>query len=412
MLKESQRKVKGKSKESITNVSTLEGHTIAKPKLFRISTVPMSLNLLLKGQLNFLNQDFDVTAISGEGADLELVKEREGVKTHPIEMHRHISLKQDLASLWRLYRYFKKEKPDIIHSITPKAGLLSMLAGLLAGVPIRMHTFTGLIFPHREWYMKHTLIMMDKLLCKCATNVYPEGNGVKQDLIKHKITKKPLKVIAHGNINGVDIDYYHPEAISEEAKNQLRDSLQIKKEDFVFVFVGRLVIDKGIRELVKAFDNLSKNHKNIKLILVGPKENAHNPKKRAMFHTINQNQKIITVGFQDDVRPYYAVSNVLMLPSYREGFPNVVLQAGAMGLPSIVSDISGCNEIIEHEVNGLLVPKKNHHELQKAMEKILVTPNFLESLQKNARNRVAESFDKSLVWKELKKEYVKALNEL
>ena len=384
----------------------------SKPKLFRIATVPMSLNLLLKGQLNFLNQDFDVTAISGEGDDLQTVAKREGVNVHEIEMHRPISLKQDLKSLWNLYWYFKKEKPAIIHSITPKAGLLSMMAGKLAGVPVRMHTFTGLIFPYKNGYMKRTLIIMDRILCRCATHVYPEGKGVKEDLQRHNITNKPLKIIANGNINGVDIDYYHPEAISEEAKNQLRDSLQIKKEDFVFVFVGRLVIDKGIRELVKAFDNLSKNHKNIKLILVGPKENAHNPKKRAMFHTINQNQKIITVGFQDDVRPYYAVSNVLMLPSYREGFPNVVLQAGAMGLPSIVSDISGCNEIIEHEVNGLLVPKKNHHELQKAMEKILVTPNFLESLQKNARNRVAESFDKSLVWKELKKEYVKALNEL
>jgi len=412
MLKESQRKVKGKSKESITNVSTLEGHTIPKPKLFRISTVPMSLNLLLKGQLNFLNQDFDVTAISGEGADLELVKEREGVKTHPIEMHRHISLKQDLASLWRLYRYFKKEKPAIIHSITPKAGLLSMMAGKLAGVPIRMHTFTGLIFPYKNGYMKRTLIIMDRILCRCATHIYPEGKGVKEDLQRHNITNKPLKIIANGNVNGVDLDYYHPEAISEEAKNQLRDSLQIKKEDFVFVFVGRLVIDKGVRELVKAFDALSKHHQNIKLILVGPKENAHNPKKRAMFHSIHQNENIITVGFQDDVRPYYAVSNVLMLPSYREGFPNAVLQAGAMGLPSIVSDISGCNEIIEHEVNGLLVPKKNHQELQKNMEKILVTPNFLESLQKNARNRVAESFDKSLVWRELKKEYEKVLNEL
>jgi len=412
MLKESQRKVKGKSKESITNVSTLEGHTIPKPKLFRISTVPMSLNLLLKGQLNFLNQDFDVTAISGEGADLELVKEREGVKTHPIEMHRHISLKQDLASLWRLYRYFKKEKPAIIHSITPKAGLLSMMAGKLAGVPIRMHTFTGLIFPYKNGYMKRTLIIMDRILCRCATHIYPEGKGVKEDLQRHNITNKPLKIIANGNVNGVDLDYYHPAAISEEAKNQLRDSLQIKKEDFVFVFVGRLVIDKGVRELVKAFDALSKHHQNIKLILVGPKENAHNPKKRAMFHSIHQNENIITVGFQDDVRPYYAVSNVLMLPSYREGFPNAVLQAGAMGLPSIVSDISGCNEIIEHEVNGLLVPKKNHQELQKNMEKILVTPNFLESLQKNARNRVAESFDKSLVWRELKKEYEKVLNEL
>ncbi len=354
----------------------------SKPKLFRIATVPMSLNLLLKGQLEFLNEHFKVTAISGEGDDLQTVAKREGVNVHEIEMHRPISLKQDLKSLWNLYWYFKKEKPDIIHSITPKAGLLSMMAGKLAGVPIRMHTFTGLIFPYKNGYMKRTLIIMDRILCRCATHVYPEGKGVKEDLQRHNITNKPLKIIANGNVNGVDLDYYHPQAISEEAKNQLRDSLQIKEDDFVFVFVGRLVIDKGLRELVKAFDALSKNHKKVKLILMGPKENAHNPKKRRMFHTIYNNENIITVGFQEEVRPYYAISNVLILPSYREGFPNAVLQAGAMGLPGIVSDISGCNEIIDHEVNGLLVPKKNYRELQKTMEKILVTPNFLESLQK------------------------------
>ncbi|MPL54823.1 D-inositol-3-phosphate glycosyltransferase [bioreactor metagenome] len=383
-----------------------------KPKLFRIATVPMSLNLLLKGQLEFLNKHFQVTAISGEGDDLQTVAKREGVNIHEIEMHRPISLKQDLKSLWNLYWYFKKEKPAIIHSITPKAGLLSMMAGKLAGVPVRMHTFTGLIFPHKYGYMKRTLIIMDKILCRCATHVYPEGRGVKEDLQKHNITNKPLKVIANGNVNGVDVDYYHPEAISEEAKNQLRDCLQIKEDDFVFVFVGRLVIDKGLRELVKAFDALSKNHKKVKLILVGPKENAHNPKKRRMFHTIQQNENIITVGFQEEVRPYYAISNVLILPSYREGFPNAVLQAGAMGLPSIVSDISGCNEIIEHEVNGLLVPKKNHIELQKAMEKMLYNPSLLKEFYQNARNKVVKSFDKNFVWQELKKEYENALDKL
>lgn len=383
-----------------------------KPKLFRIATVPMSLNLLLKGQLEFLNTSFEVTAISGDGEDLQTVANRERVKVHAIEMHRHISLFQDLKSFWQLFQYFKKEKPTIIHSITPKAGLLSMMAGKLAGVPIRMHTFTGLIFPYKNGYMKRTLIIMDRILCRCATHVYPEGKGVKEDLQRHNITNKPLKIIANGNVNGVDLDYYHPEAISEEGKKKLRASLQIKEDDFVFVFVGRLVIDKGVRELVKAFDALSKHHQNIKLILVGPRENAHNPKKRRMFHTIQQNENIITVGFQEEVRPYYAISNVLILPSYREGFPNAVLQAGAMGLPSIVSDISGCNEIIEHEVNGLLVPKKNHIELQKAMEKMLYNPSLLKEFYQNARNKVVKSFDKNFVWQELKKEYENALDKL
>lgn len=383
-----------------------------KPKLFRISTVPMSLNLLLKGQLKFLNEHFEVTAISGKGRDLDIVEQREGVKVQPVEMQREISLIKDLKSLGYLYHYFRKEKPDIIHSITPKAGLLSMVAGKLAGVPVRMHTFTGLIFPHKSGGVKNLLIVMDRLLCRAATHVYPEGEGVRKDLLHYKITSKPLKIIANGNVNGVDLDYFQPDVFSREEINNFKKELGIAEGDFVFLFVGRLVIDKGLRELVNAFDEISKTHHHVKLLLVGPNENAHHPKKRKMLHMMHQNKNIIKVGYQEEVRKYFAMSHVFVLPSYREGFPNAVLQAGAMGLPSIVSDISGCNEIIEHEVNGLLVPKKNYRELQKAMEKILVTPNFLESLQKNARNRVAESFDKSLVWKELKKEYEKALNEL
>lgn len=408
MSKESQRKVKGKSKESITIVSK-EGEESSKPKLFRISTVPMSLNLLLKGQLSYLNHYFDVTAISGEGEDLQVVKQREGVKVHPIEMHRPISLWQDLKSLWQLYRYFRKEKPDIIHSITPKAGLLSMLAGKLAGVPVRMHTFTGLIFPHKGGYMKQTLILMDQLLCKAATHIYPEGKGVKEDLVLHKITQKPLKVIANGNVNGVDVDYFHANALDIEEVRQLKKSLNIEEGDFVFVFVGRLVIDKGLRELVNAFDHLSKTYQNAKLLIVGPRENAHNPLKRKMFHIIRHNANIITVGYQEEVRPYYAMSDVFVLPSYREGFPNAVLQAGAMSLPSIVTDISGCNEIIVEGENGLIIPPKNQNELERAMLRLIEDHELRSLLKENARAMVITRFDKNLVWEELRKEYMEVL---
>lgn len=376
-----------------------------KPKLFRISTVPMSLNLLLKGQLEFLNEKFDVTAISGAGKDLDIVAEREGVKVHPIEMHREISLIQDFKSLWQLYRYFKKEKPDIIHSITPKAGLLSMIAGKLAGVPVRMHTFTGLIFPHKQGYMKHTLIIMDKILCRCATHLYPEGKGVKEDLLKYNITKKPLKIIANGNVNGIDLAYYDSKKITEQEKLHLKTILNIKSDDFVYVFVGRLVIDKGVRELVKAFDEISKKHDNVKLILVGPKENEHNPKKRKMFKTIRENTNIISVGYQEDVRSYFAISNVFVLPSYREGFPNAVLQANAMELPCIVSDISGCNEIIKRNYNGILVPKKNYKELAKALLIIYNDQTKRENMRNNTRISVEKKFSQFLVWDSLVNEY-------
>ena len=391
------------SKESINNVEC------QKPKLFRVSTIPMSLNLLLKGQLEFLNQDFEVTAISGAGKDLEIVKNREGVKVFAIEMQRQISLFKDLKSLFLLYRYFKKEKPHIVHSITPKAGLLTMLAGKMAGVPVRMHTFTGLIFPNKEGVMKRVLIRMDQLLCWAATHVYPEGNGVKNDLLKYKITKKPLKVIAHGNVNGIDVEEYNPQLFSEVDKTFLRQKLKISPEDFVFVFVGRLVIDKGLRELVSAFNHLSKKTPHIKLVLVGPREDKKSKTENDIFSEIENNQNIIAVGYQEEVRPYFAMANVFVLPSYREGFPNAVLQAGAMNLPSIVTDISGANEIIQQNENGIIIPSKNQEELEKAMVKLLTSPDFLLSLKNNTRERIIQLFDKNLVWQELRREYKRLL---
>ncbi|MFT3918868.1 glycosyltransferase family 4 protein [Cloacibacterium sp.] len=391
------------SKESINNVEC------QKPKLFRVSTISMSLNLLLKGQLEFLNQDFEVTAISGAGKDLEIVKNREGVKVFAIEMQRQISLFKDLKSLFLLYQYFKKEKPDIVHSITPKAGLLTMLAGKMVGVPVRMHTFTGLIFPNKEGIMKRVLIGMDQLLCWAATHVYPEGNGVKNDLLKYKITTKPLRVIANGNVNGIDVEEYNPELFSEVDENILRQKLKISPEDFVFVFVGRLVIDKGLKELLGAFGKVSNKFPNAKLVLVGPREDEKSKTENDIFSEIENNQNIIAVGYQEEVRPYFAMANVFVLPSYREGFPNAVLQAGAMNLPSIVTDISGANEIIQQNENGIIIPPKNQEELEKAMVKLLTSPDFLLSLKNNTRERIIQLFDKNLVWQELRREYKRLL---
>src|SRR5690554_925374 len=176
----------------------------------------------------------------GEDEHLKTVRKREKVKTISVKTERKISIFNDFRSLMKLYRVFKNEKPLIVHSITPKAGLLSMLAARFAGVPIRMHTFTGLIFPSKTGIMQKLLIQMDKVLCWAATNVYPEGNGVKQDLINYKITKKPLKVLANGNVNGIDTQYFDP-TLFASTRNTLRQDLNIPQDSFVFVFVGRLV---------------------------------------------------------------------------------------------------------------------------------------------------------------------------
>ncbi|WP_448670163.1 glycosyltransferase family 4 protein [Chryseobacterium koreense] len=402
-------------------------------KLFRISTVPISLNILLKGQLRYLNQFYEVTAISGQGDELDEVEQREGVKVHPIAIERRISPLKDLVSLLQLYRYFKREKPDIIHSITPKGGLLAMIAGKWAGVPVRMHTFTGLIFPHKDGHFQTLLIWMDRVLCHCATHIYPEGKGVREDLERYRITAKPLKILANGNVNGVDTTHFSQSAVDAESIEILRAQLGVREDDFVFVFVGRLVRDKGINELVTAFKNVastplsdrdptllsdqnpiplsdrtSAGVSNVKLLLVGPPEQHLDPLEPAVLSEIDANPNIITVGFQQDVRPYFAVSDALVFPSYREGFPNVVLQAGAMGLPSIVTDINGCNEIITNGHNGLIIPVKDSAALENAMRRLAVDRDLYGSLREHSRPLIESRYRQDRVWEALLEEYREA----
>ena len=388
-------------------------------KLVRISTVPISLNILLKGQLRFLNQFYDVTAVSGAGMDLDEVREREGVKTHVVEIERQISLIKDLISLWKLYLFFKKEKPEMIHSITPKAGLLSMIAGKFARVPVRMHTFTGLVFPYKKGLFQKILILTDKILCAAATHIYPEGEGVKNDLQKFKITSKPLKVIGNGNVNGINTSYFSAENFTEKDKKLLKSQLGIAAEDFVFIFVGRLVGDKGINELVEAFcklTSLSREGRGVsaaktpKLLLVGPLETELDPLLPETLKRISQHPGIISVGFQKDVRPYFAISDCLAFPSYREGFPNVVMQAGAMDLPALVSNINGCNEIILDGENGKIIPVKNVEALHKAMEKILRDEKGFLKMKENARRMITSRYEQSVVWSALLEEYQKIIS--
>ena len=379
-------------------------------KLIRTATVSLSLDILLKGQLQFLSQNFDVVAISGQDEHLIEVEKREKVKTIAVTFERKIAPFNDLVSLFKLYRVFKKEKPFIVHSITPKAGLLSMIAGYFAKVPIRIHTFTGLVFPTRTGLMQQLLIVMDKVLCLFATHIYPEGNGVKNDLMDYKITKKALKIIANGNINGIDCDYFNTNHFSETTKQSLKAALKVDPNDFVFIFVGRLVKDKGINELITAFVRFSETNKQVKLLLVGPFEQHLNPINDSTLQKIKENSTIISVGYQNDVRPYYAISNCLVFPSYREGFPNVVLQAGAMNLPCIVTNINGSNEIITNNENGLIIEIKNENAIFEALNVMIIEKQLYEKLKNNARKKIVTNFEQKIVWEAVLDEYKKIEN--
>ncbi len=369
-------------------------------KLLRLSTIPGSLSGLLNGQLRMLSEHYEVVAVSSLGKEMKLLEEREGVRTVAVPMERRISLVKDCVSLIRLIILFTKERPDMVHSITPKAGLLSMLAAWITRVPVRMHTFTGLVFPTATGKMQKLLIAMDRLTCFCATHINPEGEGVKRDLINYKITSKPLHVIANGNVNGIDLEYFSrtPEVM------QMAESYR-KADLFTFCFVGRMVRDKGINELVRAFQRLYQENDRIRLLLVGPFEKNLDPVQPEVEEQILHHPAIEFAGYQSDVRPFFAASDALVFPSYREGFPNVVLQAGAMGLPSIVTDINGCNEIIREGENGIIIPSKDEQALYEAMKEFILHPEKINKMAMNARPLIASRYEQQIVWDALLEEY-------
>lgn len=366
-----------------------------KKKVIRISTIPMSLDVLLQGQLRMLAEHYEVVGVSSPGADLEKVEKREGIRTLAVPMERKIAPFKDLVSLIRLIRLFHREKPWMVHSITPKAGLLAMMAAWICRVPVRVHLFTGLVFPTTTGLKQKILMATDKLTCACATRVIPEGKGVKRDLEQFNITSKPLEIIGNGNINGIDLDYFARTTEVEEKAQAYR-----KKDTTTFCFVGRMVRDKGINELVVAFEKLHQAHPDTRLLLVGPFEDALDPVLPETKRVIEQHAAIEWMGWQKDIRPFLAASDVFVFPSYREGFPNVVIQAGAMGLPCLVTDINGCNEIIEEGVNGCIIPSQDQQALYEAMEKLLDT-ELRETLRQQARPQIANRYERKVLWKEL-----------
>ena len=375
-----------------------------KKKIIRISTVPMSLSGLLTGQLKYMTNYFEVVGISSKGGDkLQNVSDQENIRTIPVELKRQISPINDLITVWKLYKVLKKEKPFIVHSITPKAGLLGMIASKFAGVPHRLHTFTGLIFPTKHGFIKRLLISTDKILCSCATQIYPEGEGIKNDLINYKITSKPLKIIANGNVNGININHYNSNNFDENFISNLKKEFSISEKDYVFVFIGRLVKDKGINELISAFNELNSNLENTKLLLVGDYEHDLDPLKKKTLNIIKTNKNIISTGWVEDVRPYFKISNLLVFPSYREGFPNVVMQAGAMGLASIVTDINGANEIIIPNKNGIIIPSMNKDKLKQAMLSFYNNEIIINS--KTCRKLIVNRYEQSILWKAQLNEY-------
>jgi glycosyltransferase involved in cell wall biosynthesis len=382
-----------------------------KPRLLRITTVPISLHLLLKGQPQFMQSNgFKVLTVSADGKELAAIKSS-GIPHQIINLTRKISPIADTIALWKMIQLIKSFKPDIVHTHTPKAGLIGMMAAFICRVPIRLHTVAGLPVMEALGLKKSLLILTEKITCFCANNVYPNSNGLMVFMINNfRSFKHKFKVLGKGSTNGIITKHYSLTPELSVLADHLKSKYNIQPSDFVFCFIGRLVGDKGINELINVFDCLSKNN-NCKLLLVGMQEPELDPLSANCLEIIHNNKNIISLGYQDDVRVALTASNVFVFPSYREGFPNVVMQAQSMGVPCIVSDINGCNELVTHQESGLIVPVKNETALQEAMCILMNDTEKCKSFASIARENILQHYEQSQVWNYILNEYKQMLSK-
>lgn len=382
------------------------------PKLIRITTAPISLKLLLKGQMRYMQQNgFEVVMVSSEGKEWDEVIEMEGCRHQVITMTRSITPFADILSLWRLYNFIKSEKPDIVHSHTPKAGLLGMLAAKLAGVKIRVHTIAGLRFMTAKGFTRRLLISMEKLTAKSATHVWPNSFSLLQYITNNKLVKiKKLEVIGLGSSNGINLSRFSLRSLNPERLAQIKSSIAYDEKLTYFLCVGRIVHDKGIDELVNAFLEVHKRNSQIRLILVGAFEDDVDPVSVSTKEILKSNPAILMAGWSDEVEYYMHFSYSLIHASHREGFPNVLLQAGAMLCPVICSRIEGNVDIVEHESTGLLFGMGKEDQLKAQIEYSLANPESIEKYAKNLRIRIEQHFDQSVLHARLLKKYKELLD--
>lgn len=373
-------------------------------KFFIATTIPASLNFF-KGNLKFLSNWFDICAISSNAEVLEEIGKREGVRTHCIPMERPISLLKDLISLLKFIYFFKLERPYVVHGNTPKAAMLTMVAGWITRIPVRIYMCHGLRYQGTQGRMRKLLMLMEKLSCTCATKVICVSHGVRDTFEQDGIC--PLNksiVIGSGSATGIDLEYFNPKLVDF---NFMRKELGISQDDFVFIFVGRIVTDKGINEMVSAFNRLSNKYNHIHLVLVGGEETEQNPISEASREIIRTNNRIYAIGRRKDVRPYLVGSDAFVFPSYREGFGMVLIEANAMGIPAICSDIIGCNEVIVSGKNGEIVPSKDEDSLFEKMKEWIDNPQLVKNMSNEARLLVEQRYDRKDVWKNALDVYLK-----
>lgn len=382
-------------------------------RICRIATVPITFAWMLSHQLSFLReQGVQLTLVSSPEPELIKVATSLKIPSYPIVIARQPSPYRDISALYEIVKYFRAEKFDIVHSVTPKAGLLAAVAGKIARVPIRLHTFTGQVWVERKGLFRAVLRGFDRTIASLNTYCYADSHSQRQFLIDEGLVKPDkISVLGAGSIAGVDLKRFDPDRFSISERQEMRRAWGVSNASIVILFVGRVTRDKGVEELVEAFYELLDSGKEADLFFVGSFEPDLDPLPKDTTKKIESCARIHLVGFSEEPEKYMSFADLLCLPSYREGFPNVIIQASAMGLPVIGTSIVGLTDTIEDGITGILVPPKESRDLFSALLALCNDPQRRQLLGFNGRERAMKSFDSKLVNGALVSEYQRLARE-
>ena len=368
--------------------------------LIRITTVPMGFKVLLNEQIKFMQQNgFNVIMISADGEKRNDIIANENCEHVIVPFTRKITPVHDVICVLKLIRIFKKYKPDIVHTHTPKAGLLGMLAAKIAGVKIRIHTVAGLPLIVTKGFKKGLLKYAEKVTSWAANYVWPNSKSLMKYMIEEKLADpSKLSMIKNGSSNGVDTFRHNKANLNEKILNEVKELIHYEKhKDAVKILcIGRMVKDKGVEELLNVFERLQKNN-NVYLILVGPFEHHLDPLSKRSLQQISSNPDIIHINWSNNIENYMACADLFVHPSRREGFPNVLLEAGAMGVPVICSDIPGNTDIVQHEKTGLLFSVTDEDDFFNKMTFAIENGSVIKRFACHLNEEVTELYDRKMI---------------
>jgi len=365
-----------------------------------MTTVPITLIFFYGKQIDFLKEKgFDITVITSPDNFLDK-RISKNCRLVLIPMVRGISPSRDLVSLGKVFSELKKGHFDIIQYCTPKAALLGSISACILRIPVRLYLMWGLYYSGQGGILRFIMKLIEKIICICSTHISPDSKGNRDFAVKERLCPgDKISVVGEGSANGVDLDNFNPERLKQTGVD-IRKKWGIPEKAFVLGFVGRLRRDKGINELVLAFNNLVSKYPHMYLLLVGPQEVGTREYMDEVRIAIQTNKQIVCVGYQEKPEEFIAAMDVFVLPSYREGFGVVNVEASAMGIPVISTDIPGPKDSVISNQTGFLVPVKSVQCLIREIEKLIEDEGLCKRMG-DAGREWAKSFEQRNHWRRI-----------